>query len=130
MRPEGWESLLHEHFEEARGKPFSWGTHDCVLWSASWIERITGLDLAAKWRGTYETEEQAKTVLDSLGFKGTAELASHYLPEVPVRLAQRGDIMLHPSGALGICGGAIALFVTERGILRTEFSRCLQAWKV
>lgn len=130
MRPEGWESLLYHHILEARGKTFDWGTHDCVLWCADWIHKIRDVDLAAKWRGTYSTEEEAQAVLGSLGFSGTSELASHYLEEVPVSKARRGDIMLHPSGTLGICDGTFAFFVTTEGVLRLEFLKCLRAWRV
>jgi hypothetical protein len=130
MRQEGWESLLYHHILEARGKEFEWGTHDCVLWCADWIQKVTGEDLAANWRGTYSTQEEADTILGSLGFNNASELASHYQEEIPVARAQRGDIMLHPSGTLGICDGAFAYFVTKDGVLRHEFTKCLRAWKV
>jgi hypothetical protein len=42
----------------------------------------------------------------------------------------RGDIMLHPQGMLGICDGAHAYFLTERGVTRIEFMKCVKAWSV
>jgi hypothetical protein len=130
MRNEGWESLLAQQIAEARGKTFEWGVHDCVLWCADWIGKVTGIDPAAEWRGTYSTEEEAQAILGSLGFASTSELASHHLEEKPVSMASRGDLMLHPSGSLGICDGAFAFFVTKEGLLRLEFTKCLRAWKV
>jgi hypothetical protein len=130
MRPEAWESLLFHHILEARGKPFEWGTHDCVLDCALWIEKITGADPAAGFRGTYKTEAEAAAVIESLGFATAADLASSVLEEKPVPTAQRGDIVLHPCGTLGICDGAHAYFVTHAGMLRVEFLKCLKAWKV
>lgn len=130
MRKEGWESLLAAHIAEARAKSFEWGTHDCVLWSAGWISKVTGEDLATDWQGAYRTEEEAQAVLESLGFNNTSELADHYLEATPVSMAKRGDLMLHPSGSLGICDGVFAFFVTKEGVLRLEFTKCLRAWKV
>src|SRR5689334_21603842 len=112
MRPEGWESLLYHHILEARGKPFEWGTHDCVIWSADWLHKIKGEDPAAEWRGKYSTEKEAQALFASLGVADQSELPSKFLAEIPVAFAQRGDIMLHPSGMLGICDGAHAYFLT------------------
>lgn len=131
MRPQGWESLLSGHIAEARSGTFEWGTHDCILWCAGWVRKITGSDPAQDWRGKYSSEDEAVAVLTSMGFSTWADLAAAHLPETPVALAQRGDIVLHPVNAcLGICAGAHAYFVTDRGVTRVEFTKCLKAWKV
>lgn len=130
MKVSGWESLLHAHILEARSKTFEWGQHDCVLWSADWIAKATGVDLAEHYRGSYSSEEEATLKLQSLGFPTVNELASHFLDETPVKKAQRGDIMLHPTGVLGICEGAHAYFVMEAGATRIPFTTCTKAWRV
>ncbi len=130
MRPGGWEGMLAAHIREARAASFAWGTHDCVLWCAEWIRKLTGQDPAADWRGAYGSKEEADAIISSLGAGDAGELASLHLQEIPVSRARRGDIMLHPSGTLGICDGAFAFFVTTEGLLRHEFTKCLKAWKV
>lgn len=130
MRPEGWESMLAGHIEEAKEKTFAWGTHDCILWCADWVKKLTGEDLATDYRGQYESEEQAAGVIAAMGFDSLPQLVDHHLASVPVKRAQRGDIMLHPMGMLGICGGAYAYFVTENGITKISFTLCHKAWRV
>ncbi|WP_435007978.1 DUF6950 family protein [Tundrisphaera lichenicola] len=130
MRPEGWEGLLAAHIVEGRSCEFEWGAHDCVLWCANWVRKLTGNDLAADWRGTYGTEEEANSVLNSLGFASPADLADEHLDAIPVLRAKRGDIVQHPAGMLGICDGARAYFLTLEGVTRLEFTKCLRAWKV
>jgi hypothetical protein len=66
----------------------------------------------------------------ALGFASVSELAANYLPEIPVKTAQRGDIMLHPMQMLGICDGAHSYFVTQTGVTRIPFTMCLKAWRV
>jgi len=131
MRPPGWESLLAAHLAAARTRPFAWGDHDCVLWSAEWVATLSGTDPAADWRGKYATAEEAASVLAAMGFTSWADLAAPHLPAIPVARARRGDIMAHPvNGGLGICDGIHAYFVTERGLTRVEYTKCPRAWAV
>jgi hypothetical protein len=130
VRPEGWEHQLYLHILEGKTTPFAWGTHDCVLWCADWVHKLTGNDYADDFRGKYATEEAAAEVLKALGVHSYSDLAGRFLEIVPVIRARRGDIMLHPQGMLGICDGAHAYFLTVDGVTRIAFDRCLQAWSV
>ena len=130
MRAEGWEALLHDYLLEAESRPFAWGEHDCALWAAGWVRLSTGDDFASAWRGRYRTARGAKALMTRRGFSGVAAIASAHLCEIPVPLAQRGDLLLHPSDSLGVCAGARGYFVTESGLLAEAALACGRAWRV
>lgn len=130
MRVEGWESLLTEHIEQARYRPFVWGEHDCSLDSADWIRKCTGVDLGSDWRGHYKTKAGATRAMRKRGFLKPADIAANCLSAVPVAFARRGDIVLHPNGALGICNGRASVFVAEDGLLEIPTLSCVRAWRV
>lgn len=130
MRIEGWEGRLARYFNEAANTPFAWGSHDCALFAAEWVRICTGRDHAAAWRGAYRTEKGAKIRMTRLGFSGVAAVASAFLSEIPVPRAKRGDLVLHPQGALGVCNGLFSHFVTEAGLCVQETLACPRAWEV
>lgn len=130
MRVEGWEKLLVEHIEQARGKAFEWGQHDCALWAAEWVRKCTKVDLGSGWRGMYETKEGAAREMRARGFLKPADIAADCLTSIPVALARRGDITLHPNGALGICNGRVSAFVAETGLLEIPTLACKRAWRI
>jgi hypothetical protein len=127
VRVEGWESLLAAHLQPTE---FVWGKHDCALWAADWVCKATGNDFGADWRGQYATEDEAQELMQARGFSGPEGIADAHLEPVPVALAHRGDIMLHPTGALGICAGAYSYFLTGRGLTRIPTLLCKRAWRV
>jgi len=128
MRREGWERLLSEYLENKR--PFKWGQTDCALWSADWIHQATGQDYAGEWRGNYATEDEAQAFMESKGLPSPADIAGHYLKEIAVKAAQRGDLVLHPMGPLGICNGYLSHFIAMTGDITIKTLLCTRAWKV
>lgn len=49
---------------------FCWGGvggDDCLMFCASWVEHVRGIDPAAEYRGKYETEEQAVAMIKKAG---------------------------------------------------------------
>jgi len=127
MRIEGWESRLAEYLASA--KPFQWGVNDCALWTADWIRIATGRTLTPD-NCTYDSEETAAQYLDSVGYDSAADLADYHLKTVSLNFAQRGDLMLHPVGTLGICNGVFSHFLTFDGLIRFPTNNCIRAWKV
>ena len=127
MRRENWPALLQHHIRIAT---FAWGENDCVLWCAEWINTVTGEDYAKEFRAKYSTEAEAQRLLADLGATCAADLADKYLPPIGVSFAQRGDIVLHPEGAIGICDGQFSHFLTVDGLSRLGTLKCLKAWRV
>jgi hypothetical protein len=128
MRREGWERLLNEHIEKPAR--FQWGQNDCALWCADWVRKATGQDFASHWRGRYSSEDELRELLLEHGYEAAEDIASDVLPEMHPAFAQRGDIVLHPQGCLGICNGILSYFLTADGVTTIKTANCLRAWKV
>ena len=101
-----WPDHLSGAIEAARGRPFSWGVHDCALFAADCALAITGHDPLAAVRGSYGTAQGAARVLRRLGCADLAALAALVGgPEIPIVGARRGDWVLAPHDdeqALGV----------------------------
>ena len=131
MRIEGWESLLNHHIEQARLVVFEWGQNDCALWSADWVRMATGTDFSSQWRGLYISEAELSELMLERGFTEPQDIPTAVgLPAMHPAFAQRGDIVLHPQGCLGICNGIGSYFLMERGVTVIRTRDCLNAWKV
>lgn len=134
-RREDWPERLAASIEAARCRPFRWGAHDCVLWSAEVVAAMTGTDLAADWRGSYDDALGARRLLQRLGASDAARLAGNLLGNsVPVAQARRGDVVaidtLDHGLALGICTGQQTAFTGPEGLLFAPTLGCVQAWWV
>lgn len=58
---------LQVYLMEARATPFAWGDADCCSFSADWVQRRTGHDPMARWRGKYSTEGEARKYIADAG---------------------------------------------------------------
>ncbi|OUC36813.1 hypothetical protein BJP35_2947 [Enterobacter sp. J49] len=105
MKHPDWHNRLIAVIRAAEKRPFLWGEHDCCLFAADCAEAMTGDNFANGWRGTYDSETGAKKALLRGG--GSLEnVLAKYLDEVPVKMAQRGDIaVVENSGTR--CAGVI-----------------------
>jgi len=131
MKNEGWEKLFYQYIEDSRALSFSWGEHDCALWAAGFVDLATGSSLTEQWAGFYDTEEGADALLHERGFADLEALADSLGTPVPIKKAQRGDIVLHASGALGICGGRRSHFLTvDNGLVAVMTLTCIKAWSI
>lgn len=93
MRHPDWQEKLINAIRAAQKRPFLWGQHDCALFAADCVQEMCGEDFAAAYRGTYDSEIGAKKAL--LKNHGSLEKAlSACMDEVPVKLAQRGDVAI------------------------------------
>lgn len=112
MKHPDWQRRLTEVIRAAEKRPFLWGEHDCCLFAADCAEAMTGENFAAGWRGTYDSGNGAKKAL-LRGGGSLEKVLAKYLDEVPVKLAQRGDIAVVMSGG-SRCAGVVfsgAVFV-------------------
>jgi hypothetical protein len=117
-RRDNWPDLLAAYIESKRSEPFAWGSNDCCLFAADWVQIATGHDIAAQWRGSYTTALGARRALDEGGGIGRLVEQAGGI-RIETSLAQRGDLVAQdfPVGiALGICVGTLAAFVSRDGI--------------
>jgi hypothetical protein len=129
LRVERWPIILAEAIEDARLRPFAWGTHDCATWAFSVAAALRGQPVPA-WVGTYDTKtaagrrmREAGTTLRKLGTAILGEPLSSPL------LAWRGDVVF-ASGAYGICIGRDIAQVGAEGLVLSPLTVAERAWRV
>ncbi|HID3971108.1 TPA: DUF6950 family protein [Enterobacter cloacae] len=105
MKHPDWHNRLIAVIRAAEKRPFLWGEHDCCLFAADCAEAMTGENFADGWRGTYDSETGAKKAL-LRGGGSLEKVLAKYLDEVPVKMAQRGDIAVVENAGTR-CAGVI-----------------------
>jgi hypothetical protein len=141
-RQKHWETRAYHKFLISRAKtPFAWGANDCALFAADGIQAITGVDIAADFRGKYADEASALALIKSVcGGATVADAAvycakQHGLAEWQHPLcARRGDLVVFtaPTGSL-VAGlvhlsGRHIVAVGEQGLYRFSISKVLRSW--
>lgn len=133
MRVQDWEQRLARMIAAGSDRAFAWGVHDCATWSADVVADLTGApSMADAWRGRYGTARGADLLIAGMGFASLAAAVTARLgPPLPgPRFAQRGDVLLHQDGAIGICVGAGGAFVGADGLAVRPIADCQAAWRV
>lgn len=146
QRVNNWATRLHLLIESSQAVTFAWGQHDCGLFLARAIREMTGVDVAAAYRGTYSTEAGAEAIFLSgfsdLGAFAASIAVANGMPEIdPVAYARRGDAVWvdnstpgnpSPYGALGVVGldGRFAICMGSAGVKRVHMHRWKRAWRV
>jgi len=134
-KKENWWQLLLTEYMVAQARKFKWGEFDCALWVADAVKIMTDVDFASEFRGKYKTENGAIRRLGKKGLSGvvTAKLGS----PISITYAQRGDVVLLKHNgmgefpeALGMCFGAVSVFVGPDGLLEVATGDCDLAWRV
>jgi hypothetical protein len=134
-RREGWEGRLAAVLEDARGRSYVLGEHDCFRLACAAVEALTGVDLWAAWAGRYRTRREALALLASYGgtFTGAFSRLFGAAPE-PIALARRGDIAEYqdPRGErhLGVVNGARVVLLLAAGVEGIPRSACRHAWRI
>jgi hypothetical protein len=143
QRLEHWATRAYHEFLLSRAHTaFEWGVHDCALFAADGVLAMTGVDIAADFRGKYSDEAGAMDAIKSVCNGATVAdaaawcAAKHALPEWEYPLmAQRGDLcvleesgrliagLIHLSGRHIVCAG-------ENGLMRLPVTDVVRAWHV
>jgi hypothetical protein len=139
-RAKHWESKLAELIKAAYEKDFAYGTFDCCLFAADTVLALTGVDLAASFRGKYDSEETANAFIASFGDIGSLvsaaiQASQNSMQELSPKFAGRGDMVLVTNQgrqALGIVGldGRFALCAAPKGLTSVPMANWLCGWKV
>jgi hypothetical protein len=98
-RFQDWQSRLDAILRETAARELEYGQLDCCMFSANVVLAITGHDPAHDLRGRYDSERAAYALMkDKFGGyieKTVAALAKRSgFEEIPVLMAQRGDVVL------------------------------------
>lgn len=129
LRAQDWPVSLAEAVEEARERPFAWGSHDCASWAFSVAHRLRG-EPPPLWVATYSTEIGAARKLKKAGLTledmGAAILGP---PLIYPMHAQRGDVVF-AHGAYGVCIGTHVAQVGPSGLVLQPMRDIDRAWRV
>lgn len=130
-RIDGWPEALADFIESRRFTPFSWGANDCCLFACDAALAITGTDIAAAYRGTYDSALSAARVVEAGG--GIDGIMDTLLPRVDPAFAQRGDLVIvdgQHGPTLAVCLGAVIAATGEDGLAFFPANAATAAWKV
>lgn len=87
-----WQRRLRDVFARYRAQPVVCGVSDCgTLWADA-VEAVTGVDVLADLRGTYQTPDEAVAALARLGFADARALADARFSAVWPEDLHRGDL--------------------------------------
>lgn len=116
IRHPDWHDRLATYLDRVSEEPFKWGEHDCALFAASAVQRMTGVDPAEDFRGTYDSYKGATEALREHG-SGTLlkTVRDWFGPSISVHLAKRGDLVMRDARTLGVCVGQYSWFVAQIG---------------
>ena len=138
-----FDGFLRDHFH----KPFVWGENDCCLFAANGVLAITGVDIAADFRGKYTDLPSAlRAIHDIAGGTDVADAiswcaAKYELVEwardgkpLPL-MARRGDLVAVRNDGNTIAGlvelsGRWVAAMGEDGILYLPLTDIVRAWHV
>jgi len=130
-----WPTAFDAFIESKKLLPFSWGTHDCIMFATAVIEAITGNDPARTWRGQYATALGAARIFKKFG--GFEEMickvaADHGFQEQSLSLAQRGDLVLQNGKwpTAGVCCGKLSAFTDAKSLIFVPTQSCSKSWRI
>lgn len=87
----GWEKRLNAVVAAHQVLPGDWGVSDCFIIPDDAVEAVTGEKMYPDARG-YKTEAGAAKQLRKHGFDNVRQAFAAKFSEIPVAMAQRGDI--------------------------------------
>ncbi len=132
-RGSDWPERLFAEIGRASKRQFEFGKHDCCLFAANCIKAMTGKDPARGFR-RYRSELGAYKLIRRQWAGKLENIATGPAggTEIPVSMAQRGDLVLavlKDTDALGICVGSEAAFASD-GVAYLPMSECVKAWSI
>src|SRR5438309_482850 len=103
-----WQSALDALLVQHAAERFKYGSWDCCLFACDAIFAMTGTDPAGAFRGRYHTRAQARQLIHPFAERIAAIARQNDMPEVPVSMAQRGDLVML-QGECGLSLGIVSL---------------------
>lgn len=108
--------------------------NNCGFFTADAVLALTGIDLAAVFRGeTFKSVEAAQKALSAAGYGNVVAFAAAHLDECHPARARAGDLMAFTAEtgdwALGVVSGERVTVLTPRGlgtVALTEGERCFR----
>jgi hypothetical protein len=139
-RHHNWNVKLAEFITERAHAPFIWGQNDCCWFANDAVLAMSGVDIAAKFRGKYDSKEAAYKIVKDYAKGGVVEFADkllreHGVKEVELNFATGGDVVLVDGDygdTLGIVelNGREVLATGLNGLMRLPRAQWKKAWRI
>lgn len=132
LRRQDWPEQLHDYLIEVEGRPFAWGTHDCVTMAANGIQRMLGEDPLDDLRGQWTDAKSAAQMMRLVGGLEQA-LEIRFARLAGPLFAQRGDVGLVLNDGreiLALCNGAWWAAPGVDGMVILPLKDAVAAWAV
>jgi hypothetical protein len=139
-RRPNWQRLLDLYLRSQQHTKFRYGSHDCCLFACDAVQEMTGTDIAAPFRGQYESRDEAYRAIKAYAGRASVEAigeriaAEHGMPEANPLNAQRGDVILvdrprdFSLAVVGLRGEFLA--ASRRGFEIVPSCMAIRAWHV
>lgn len=128
-----WPDRLNAHIEEWRHKSFEWGKYDCALFCLYAEKAMYGSSRFEDFVGQYSTDIGSIKALKKFGSGDLIKTVSDRLEEIPVMMANRGDVASidTPEGdALSLVVGDKVASIGKDGLVFLPLTSAKRAWKV
>lgn len=132
-RVSDWYSRLFELIIEKENEPFKFGKNDCTLFGADVVLALTGVDLAASYRGKYRSLRGGMKLLKSDGYTSNVDYIEKNFPEISLAFANAGDLCLintEEGEAIAVLIGTVAAGIGPNGLIRFPLDQISKTFKV
>lgn len=129
IRQAGWRGRLGAVISAAAARNFEVGQHDCAIFTADCVLAITGVDLAAEWRGKYQTYRQGLTLMRDCGYQNPKALVAAHFDAIHPSEMVPGDLCFMRSAG-GVFQGQVAYVLTPTGLGAIPAAQVTQAFRV
>ena len=123
-------AMIQKYFNENQSKKFRPGIHDCATFVAEWVRLTTGKDLTQDLVGKYKTIQEGKDALLEKGFTSHIQIAQENFEQIPVAMAQVGDVAVIEERAFGIVAGQFIFVLKPSGIGTVKKSEATMAFRI
>lgn len=110
-----WRQRLIEYLTEVSTRTLTFGEHDCAIFAGGAAGAQMGVDYIGEWVGTYFDWTTGIEALNAKGYADHIDLVRQTFAEIPVALAQEGDIAVVDT-ALGVVQGSAIYVLRPEGI--------------
>lgn len=131
-----WYERLSDYLADVHRMPFEYGVHDCILFPAGAVTAVTDVDLAKPFRGKYHDLRSGIKLLHDAGYMNQFAYIEENFSEIPVAMAQPGDIGLVNVSDDGqmlsgcVFGGEMIYVLGENGMAALDRMKAVKAYKV
>lgn len=132
MRHEDWPNRLEAYVESKRSEPFKWGTNDCALFARGAVESILVESSTSDLVMRYRSAAGAMKWLIDHEAEDLWDFVDKHFERIPVKMAQRGDLVGHMTTdkSIGVCLNGMFATPSDNGLLFASMDDAVTAWRI